>query len=158
MTYAELAQALGLPSARAGEAKARRAKWGRHIGNDGLARVAVPLSALQDPKGPRRPHGSERRANEGPTEAEAFKIALAEVKAAHQAELSAERSSRQAAEAEAERLRGQLAVTAAELANARAAMVQVEAEKSHAQGEAAGLRMVLDELRRPFWMRWLGIR
>ena len=48
MTYAEIATALRLPSAKAGESKARRAKWERRIGNDGFARVAVPLPVLED--------------------------------------------------------------------------------------------------------------
>ena len=55
MTYAEIAIALGLPSAKAGESKARRAKWERRLGNDGFARVAVPLSVLEDPPPSRRP-------------------------------------------------------------------------------------------------------
>lgn len=62
MTYAEIAVALRLPSAKAGESKARRAKWERQLGNDGFARVAVPLSVLEDLPLPRRPI-------EGPTEA-----------------------------------------------------------------------------------------
>ena len=35
LTYSEVAQAFGLPSAKAGESKARRAKWERQLGNDG---------------------------------------------------------------------------------------------------------------------------
>lgn len=62
MTYAEIATALRLPSAKAGESKARRAKWERQIGNDGFARVAVPLSALEDMP-------TLRRGIERPTEA-----------------------------------------------------------------------------------------
>lgn len=62
MTYAEIAVALQLPSAKAGESKARRAKWERQIWNDGFARVAVPLSVLED-----RP--PSRKPIEGPSEA-----------------------------------------------------------------------------------------
>ena len=58
LTYAEIAEALRLPSAKAGEAKARRAKWQRTIGNDGFARVAVPLSVLEEPYPP--PQGQQR--------------------------------------------------------------------------------------------------
>ena len=57
MTYAEIAAALKLPSAKAGEAKARRAKWERMLGNDGFARVAVPLSvggSVSPPEAQRR--------------------------------------------------------------------------------------------------------
>jgi hypothetical protein len=56
MTYVEIAGALGLPSAKAGESKARRSNWQRQIANDGLARVAVPLSALDSSPRFRRPH------------------------------------------------------------------------------------------------------
>lgn len=55
MTYAEIAVALRLPSPKAGESKARRAKWERQIGNNGFARVAVPFSVLEDLPVPRRP-------------------------------------------------------------------------------------------------------
>ena len=44
MTYAELAQARGISSARR---LARRHRWARQAGNDGVVRVTVPLPALQ---------------------------------------------------------------------------------------------------------------
>jgi hypothetical protein len=46
MTYAELAQARGISLASA-RRLARRHAWGRQVGNDGVARVTVPLPALQ---------------------------------------------------------------------------------------------------------------
>jgi hypothetical protein len=46
MTYAELARARGVtvPTARR---MATRYKWAKHLGNDGLARVTVPVAALR---------------------------------------------------------------------------------------------------------------
>lgn len=35
LTYLEVAQAFGLPSAKVGESKAQCAKWERQLGNDG---------------------------------------------------------------------------------------------------------------------------
>jgi hypothetical protein len=61
MTYAEIAEALGLPSSKAGEAKARRSKWERIIGNDGFAKVAVPRSVLEEPHPLRRPNAASTR-------------------------------------------------------------------------------------------------
>jgi hypothetical protein len=48
MTYAEYADAIGR-SLAAGRAICLRKRWKRIIGNDGLARVAVPLDALAKP-------------------------------------------------------------------------------------------------------------
>jgi hypothetical protein len=80
MTYAEIATALGLPSAKAGESRARRAKWERQIGNDGFARIAVPLSVLNEPTPSRRPSDTHPKA---PLNAAA--PMLLELKAAHDA-------------------------------------------------------------------------
>ena len=85
MTYAEIAFALGLPSAKAGESKARRSNWQRQIGNDGLARVAVPLSVLDAPPPPRRASVGPSKATLGtyePQLAEALRRAAAEARAA----------------------------------------------------------------------------
>lgn len=47
MTYAELAQRLSIKPASA-KRLAQRRKWKRIVGNDGVARVHVPLSAVPD--------------------------------------------------------------------------------------------------------------
>jgi hypothetical protein len=45
MTYAELAAVRGISPASA-KRLAQRHRWGRQVGNDGVTRVTVPLSAL----------------------------------------------------------------------------------------------------------------
>jgi hypothetical protein len=50
MTYAELAAARGISPASA-KRLTQRHRWGRQIGNDGVVRVTVPLSALINPAG-----------------------------------------------------------------------------------------------------------
>src|SRR5918997_6747177 len=85
LTYAEIAAALKLPSAKAGEAKSRRAKWERTLGNDGFARVAVPLSVLEEPHPLRRPNvEGRRRLHEGPTEVPSVAAVLAELRISHE--------------------------------------------------------------------------
>jgi hypothetical protein len=58
MTYAELAQARGISLASA-RRLARRHRWARQAGNDGVVRVTVPLPALQ--RAPEPPGGARRR-------------------------------------------------------------------------------------------------
>src|SRR6476660_2314708 len=57
MTYAELANARGisLPAARR---LTLRHHWPKQMGNDGLVRVSVPLSALEKPRKPGPDNGS----------------------------------------------------------------------------------------------------
>src|SRR5215207_9551340 len=110
MSYAEIAEALNLPSAKAGEAKARRAKWERVIGNDGFARVAVPLPVLEEPHPLRRPNAEgRRRPHETPTEAPSVAAVLAELKVSHEQATGELRRRAEAAEARAHQLAGELA-------------------------------------------------
>jgi hypothetical protein len=56
MTYAEVAQVLGLPSARAALQRSRRGGWPRRQHNDDkLVRVGVPASVLAASRDPSRP-------------------------------------------------------------------------------------------------------
>lgn len=57
MTYAELAERTGVELASA-QRRAMRAKWSRRPGNDGRARVAVPLAALEASKKDKAPDTS----------------------------------------------------------------------------------------------------
>src|SRR4051794_2173766 len=49
LTYSELAERLGIKPASA-KARALRNRWRTTAGNDGLARVSVPVSALERPE------------------------------------------------------------------------------------------------------------
>jgi hypothetical protein len=134
MTYAEIATALDLPSAKAGEAKARRAKWERTLGNDGLARVAVPLSVLEEPHPPRRPDAEgRRRPAEGPAQAAVVSALVAELKAGHEQALGEMRRRAEAAEARAARAEA-----------AAAEMPELRERAGRAEGEAASLRNLVD--------------
>jgi hypothetical protein len=98
----EIAATLNLPSAKAGEAKARRAKWERMLGNDGFARMAVPISAPEEPHPPRRPDAEgRRRPSEGPAHSPTVGALVAELKASHEQALSEMRRRAEAAEAQA---------------------------------------------------------
>ena len=102
MTYAEIAVALNLPSTKASEARARRAKWERTLGNDGFARVAVPLSVLEEPHPPRRGNAEGmRRAFEGPTQALRIIAVLTGLKVSHEQAASELRRRAEAAQARA---------------------------------------------------------
>ena len=47
MTYAEMATAMGI-GIESAKNLARRKRWGRQRGNDGLARINVPVDALPE--------------------------------------------------------------------------------------------------------------
>jgi hypothetical protein len=140
MTYREIAEALGLPSAKAGEARARRAKWERQIGNDGFARVAVPVSILEEMPPPRHrgatPSPTEQQGNrpyEGPTTSQEIKALRAELKALHEGAM--QEALRRASAAEAK-----LAEVEREASDLRASSAAAQAEASALRTEAAGLR------------------
>ena len=60
---------------------------------------------------------------------------------------------------ESERTRADRAEAAAERANSAQAEREREAAKvaaASAEGEAKGVRLALEDARRPFWRRWLG--
>ncbi|ACL63361.1 hypothetical protein [Methylobacterium nodulans] len=54
MTYAELAEALGIGGDSARNL-VRRKRWARQLGNDGMARVGVPIEHLQEGRGSEPP-------------------------------------------------------------------------------------------------------
>lgn len=53
MTYAELAEALGIGGDSARNL-VRRKRWARQLGNDGMTRVGVPVEHLQEARGTER--------------------------------------------------------------------------------------------------------
>jgi hypothetical protein len=149
MTYAEIAAALGLPSAKAGEAKARRAKWERQVGNDGFARVAVPLSVLEEPNPQRRARpATASRASEGPPQALQINLLLAELKAAQERAIEELKASHDRlagelrdravwAEGVAATLQGSLAHEQAQVVAEREARQAAEARLEAARSEMA---------------------
>ena len=90
MTYAELGQARGISAASAKRLAIRR-RWRRHRGNDGTARVAVPVTE----RAPREPITRDNTGDDtgdAPSDItpviRAFETALAELRAAKDGQLS----------------------------------------------------------------------
>jgi hypothetical protein len=171
MTVLQAAEALGVSddTIRRGLAgKGPLAELLRDAGRrDNSGRWMIELTAA-DVERHRTPHPRLRQ----PTPPEAPLTPLAEAKAARLRELAeAARSAADAALAshreEIERL---AAVHGAELSRLRedldrerTRLTQTEREREEArvaraaaEGEAKGLRLALEEARRPFWRRWIG--
>ncbi len=148
MTYAEIAAALNLPSVKAGEAKARRAKWERMLGNDGFARAAVPLSVLEEPH-PLQRRNAEGRRNpyEGPMQALSLAAVLAELKITHEQVANELRRRAETAEAGAETAEARARQLADELAAQHERAGRTEVERDAARAEAAALRAEVARLR-----------
>jgi hypothetical protein len=178
LTYKELAAETGL-TVRAAEARARRqvkaGRWRHRIDNDtGAGRVLVTQAeldamrqyapggappALPDTLPPAQP-GALPVPGMDPSTVSAL---LAEVQAAHEqvaGELreAADELRRRAerAEVEAVTLRDALVQERARADAAAAEREQARVQAAAAEGEAKGLRLALEEARRPFWRRWLG--
>lgn len=137
MTYAELAEARGIKEPAAVRL-VQRHKWERHQGNDGSARVAVPLSELR-PSRAVAPTVTLVAPDNGSVEA-----LRRERQRADQAEARADRAEAKAAEARA-------------LAEQRGGDLMDAVERAaKAEGQVEGLREALAEARCPAWRRWLG--
>lgn len=144
MTYAELAQARGIKEPAAVRLVQRRG-WERQPGNDGAARIAVPVSELRLSKAV-PPH-----------------VALVAPDNRDMDTLARERQRADAAEARANRVEAEQIDLQAKLNHAERDRDQARQERETARVEAAGamgearaLREALDEARRPAWRRWLG--
>lgn len=137
MSYAELAEARGIKEPAAVRLVQRR-RWERQLGNDGAARVAVPLAELR------------------PTRFVAPAVTPVAPDSRDAEALARERL--RVDDAEARASRAEAAETAArELAERRGEqLTEALVRAAGAEGEARALREALDEARRPFWRRWLG--
>ena len=144
MTYAELAQARGIKEPAAVRLVQRRG-WERQPGNDGTARIAVPVSELRFSK-------TVTPAVMLVTPDSRDMDALArEQQRADAAEARADR-----AEAERTALQTKLNHMERDRDQARQERETARVEAAGAVGEARALREALDEARRPAWRRWLG--
>ena len=146
LTYQQVAERLGLRSASAAAARARRAKWPRRIKNDTLeAEVCVPADLLA--AGPQKPR--ERRQ---PTARAADTTALAEAVAAAVAPLQAviETLSRElsAARVTSDALRDQLAAAQSEAAELRGKSAANEAALEREVFDRRALQQQADHIRR----------
>ena len=146
LTYQQIAERLGLRSASAAAARARRAKWPRRIKNDTLeAEVCVPADLVA--AGPQKPR--ERRQ---PTARAADATALVEAVAAAVAPLQAviETLSRElsAARVTNDALRDQLAAAQSEAAELRGKSAANEAALEREVFDRRALQQQADHIRR----------
>jgi chromosome segregation ATPase len=145
LTYQQIAERLGLRSASAAAARARRAKWPRRIKNDTLeAEVCVPADLLAA--------GPQKRERRQPTARAADATALVEAVAAAVAPLQAviETLSRElsAARVTNDALRDQLAATQSEAAELRGKSAANEAALEREVFDRRALQQQADHSRR----------
>lgn len=146
-TYEDIRERFGLGGTDQARIKAKRRKWPLEPRNDpgALARVRVPKAEWDGA-------GQNERS---PDQSRPFK-ALEGIAGAFREErdrLVAERDAARAGEGKARE------EATAERARAAQAEREREAAKvaaASAEGEAKGLRLALEEARRPFWRRWIG--
>ncbi len=149
LTYEEAGRVLGIDPDSVAR-RARRLKWPRLPGNDGKARVAIPADVLLTSgpdaapdqeadaaadNAPDDPGDNSRHVRPG--ESRTIKALEGEAAALREA-LARERERADRAEA------------------AAAVVPELRERAAAAEGEAKGLRLALEEARRPFWKRWLG--
>jgi chromosome segregation ATPase len=144
LTYQQVAERLGLRSASAAAARARRAKWPRRIRNDTLeAEVCVPTEVLA--AGPRKVR--ERRQPldaDAQTTAEAVAAAIAPLQSIIETLSGELKAARDANDA----LRDQLAATQAETAELKGKSAAIEAALEREVIDRRGLQQQADHVRR----------
>lgn len=137
LTYGQLASVRRISRGSAVRL-ARRMKWARQAGNDGFARVLVPV-AWQEPAGDRTRDNPDDTHEEGPRASDAsvaFQAALIAVREAHAGEVSALTSRANIAELFAAELRVQLDELRGKLTDAQAAERSMAERDSHEVGRA----------------------
>jgi chromosome segregation ATPase len=148
LTYQQVAERLGLRTASAAAARARRAKWPRRIRNDSLeAEVCVPAEVLAaGPSKVRERRAAPPAGDDAPATPEAVTAAVAPLQSVIEA-LSAElKVARDANEA----LRDQLAAAQAEAAELRGKSEAIEAVLEHEIVDRRDLRQQLEHVRREY--------
>ena len=142
LTYQQIAERLGLRSASAAAARARRAKWPRRIKNDTLeAEVCVPADLVA--AGPQKPR--ERRQ---PTARAADATALVEAVAPLQAVVETLSRELSAARLTNDALRDQLAAAQSEAAELRGKSAANEAALEREVFDRRALQQQADHIRR----------
>ena len=151
LTYHQMAERLGLRTANAAAARARRAKWPKRTRNDTLeVEVCVPVEALVagPPKaGEQNPPHDEADAGESArTTAEAVAAAVAPLQSIVES-LSSELN---AAHGANDALREQIAAAQATAAEFRGKSLAIEAALERALAERRDLQQQVDHLRREY--------
>ena len=159
LTYAELAARLGLPTAMAAAARARRAKWPKRLRNDtGAVEVLVPGDALATTqKRPVEPRQPPTPTPDDPTLADAVRAAVGPLEAAlvrEQASTERERLDRKVLQAQADALRVELAAVQIERAEAHGTATTERAKREAAEARAADLQRQVEALEARQRRRW----
>jgi hypothetical protein len=140
MTYAELAAHLGISPASA-KRRAIRARWAKHIANDGLARVRVPVTAFPPEMTPET--------------SPAMSLETSPAADPLVAELKARLDERAML---VDQLRNDVERTRSDLDRARADLdqerIERRADAERAAHERAKLVEALGQAMRPWWRRW----
>jgi chromosome segregation ATPase len=143
LTYQQMAERLGLRSAAAAAAKARRAKWPRRIRNDTLeAEICVPADVLAaDP--------SKRRKRQPPhTEAQTTAEAVAAAVGPLQGIVETLSSELKAARDANEALRGQIAAVQAQAAELKGRAIATDAALQREVIDRRALHQEVEHARR----------
>jgi chromosome segregation ATPase len=156
-TLADASRLSGL-STEALRLRIKRGKLSAEKGNDGQPRVRLTAADLEEI---RRQAGQQKSTltRQDGDKANALRVLDAAVDALRE-QAGRERA---ALEGEAAALRDALGRERERAAKAEQRAERAEAEReaakvaaASAEGEAKGLRLALEEARRPFWRRWLG--
>jgi len=146
LTYQQVAERLGLRSASAAAARARRAKWPRRIKNDTLeAEVCVPADLLA--AGPQKPR-ERRQPTARPVDATALVEAVAAAVAPLQAVIETLSRELSAARVTNDALRDQLAAAQSEVAELRGKSAANEAALEREVFDRRALQQQADHIRR----------
>jgi len=159
LTYQQAADRLGLPTAAAARAKARRAGWPkRSWGNAGEVAIGVPPSLLVARTPPAaEPPAPVPVAQPQPDTAavDALRAELAAVRADLAREVTDRRTLQRQADALRERLAGVEVAAAEANATARAERDRRQAAEAARDDAQARLDKALEAARRPWWRRIL---
>jgi chromosome segregation ATPase len=149
LTYHQVAERLGLRTAGAAAARARRAKWPKRTRNDTLAvEVCVPAEVLA--AGPSKPRERRHPPNGADDSAQATAKAVAAAVAPLQSIIESLSGELNAAHAASDALRDQLAAAQTKAAELKGRSTAVEAALEQAMAERRDLQQRVDHVRREY--------
>jgi chromosome segregation ATPase len=149
LTYHQVADRLGLRTAGAAAARARRAKWPKRTRNDTLAvEVCVPAEVLA--AGPSKPRERRHPPNGAGDSAHATAKAVAAAVAPLQSIIEALSDELDAARAAGDALRDQFAAAQAGAAEYKGRSMAIEAALEQAIAERSDLQQRVDHVRREY--------
>ena len=149
LTYHQVSERLGLRTAGAAAARARRAKWPKRTRNDTLAvEVCVPAEVLA--AGPSKARERRHPPNGAGDSAQATADAVAAAVAPLQSIIESLSGELNAARAASDGLRDQLAAAQAEAAGFRGRSMAHEATLEQSIGERRDLQQKVDHVRREY--------